>query len=296
VHYAHFVAADDPHLPREPLNPMDVSYPPPVDQLLSLGDPDARDLRDYRTLGITEEHVSVLIQVMRDERLSWVAQELGEEDAPFWAPVHAWRALGQLRAERAVDPLIAHLFDNPEDDWVLDELPEVLGMIGAASLEPVRAALARAAAEPDFHLITTLANALREIAQRHPPLRDLAVGILTERLEEWAHQRPDINAWLISTLLDLSATEASPVMQAAFEAGAVADSITGDWEDAQVELGLLEKRTTPRPRYTHWGSGELYTPRPRPAKPAPIPGSDSAAAKARSLRKAQKQKAKRKRR
>jgi hypothetical protein len=37
-------------------------------------------------------------------------------------------------------------------------------------------------------------------------------------------------------------------MQAAFEAGAVEQGLTGDWEDVQVELGLLPERQT-EPRY-----------------------------------------------
>lgn len=268
--------------------PMDVSYPPPLDQLLSLGDPDSSDWLDYRALGITDEHVPLLIDVMRDERLSWDSFQEGEDEARYWAPVHAWRALGQLRPEQAVDPLLTHLVRHQEDDWAMEEIPEVLGTIGVAALVPVADALARAATESESALVPVLATALKEIAHRHPPLRDRAVGLLIGQLIEWAEQSGEVNAWLVSALLDLRAVESAGVIQAAFEAGDVDESINGDWEDVQVGLGLLARRTTPRPRYTHWGAGEPFTAPPRPPKPAPIPGSNSAAAKARSLRKAQK--------
>src|SRR5579864_7878643 len=48
--------------------------------------------------------------------------------------VHAWRALGQLRAVEAVEPLL-ELFDRLEDDdWVHEELPAVFGLIGPARI------------------------------------------------------------------------------------------------------------------------------------------------------------------
>lgn len=274
---------------------MDVSYPPPVDQLLALGDPEIEDWRDYRALGLSDEHAPVLIEVLQDARLSGGAQEPGEDDAPFWAPLHAWRALGQLRAEAAIDPLLRYLVNNPEDDWALSEGPEVLAMIGPAAIKPVRDALVRAAAEPNLIHVATLGSALREIAQGHPEWRDRAVEVLTEQLWEFARQSPAVNAEVVSSLVDLDATEAAPVIQAAFEADAVDETFYGDWEDVQVELGLLAERITPRPRYRGFGLDEPWL--PRRARPAPpIPGSDSAGAKARERRKAQKKKSKRKRR
>lgn len=39
-----------------------------------------------------------------------------------WAPVHAWRALGQLRATEAIEPLIT-LFHDVEDEWNNFDLP-----------------------------------------------------------------------------------------------------------------------------------------------------------------------------
>jgi len=69
------------------------------------------------------------------------ALDESDDDLLFFAPIHAWRVLGQLRAEVAVRPLI-DLFEkrDAKDDWFLSDLPKALGMIGPAGIPPVAAA------------------------------------------------------------------------------------------------------------------------------------------------------------
>lgn len=72
------------------------SYPPPVDKLLTFGD--CRKLPErpnYLELGLGPEHIPALIRMATSEELNHADSESSE----VWAPVHAWRALGQLRAE-----------------------------------------------------------------------------------------------------------------------------------------------------------------------------------------------------
>ena len=45
------------------------------------------------------------------------------ESREVWAPLHAWRALGQLEVEEAVAPLLAYLRTADEDDAAHAELP-----------------------------------------------------------------------------------------------------------------------------------------------------------------------------
>jgi hypothetical protein len=53
------------------------------------------------------------------------------------------------------------------------------------------------------------------------------------------------------------------VMERAFAADRVDISIPGDWEDVQVELGLIEERQTPRPQYhTFWDLPNPVPPEP----------------------------------
>ncbi|MEL6938387.1 MAG: hypothetical protein AAFO84_04260 [Cyanobacteria bacterium J06598_1] len=52
--------------------------------------------------------IPALIQMVTDEELNWASGESTE----VWAPTHAWRALGQLRAKSAVDTLIGLLVNE----------------------------------------------------------------------------------------------------------------------------------------------------------------------------------------
>ena len=220
-------------------------YEPPVDRLLTHGDP--REMRgewpDYRALGLAEEHVADLIRMATDPDLNWA----DEDDPKVWAPVHAWRALGQLRAVAAVEPLL-ELHDELDDsDWLMSELPQVFALIGPAAMPPLVAYLADA--QHDVWPRVSAADALAKIGQRHPEARDQCVAALSQMLEKHAENDDILNGRIISGLIDLKAVEAAPVMEQAFAADNVDDTIVGDWEDVQVLLGLLTERLTPPSPY-----------------------------------------------
>lgn len=253
-------------------------YAPPVDRLLKLGDQG----RDYRVMGLTEEHVPELLRMAADRALSGP----GTPSAQRYARWHAWNALGQLGDSRAVEPLLAVLTEEWESDDVFETIPAVLGQIGAAALPDLRAMLADPAAEGDLRIAA--ANAVSEVGHSHPDARGEAVEALTWQLRSWAEQSEFLNGFLIGYLADFKAVEAAPLIQEAFEAGAVDELVRGDWEDVQIELGLLENRIT-EPREPEWGAGE--GPAASPASRA----SAKAKAKEKSRRKAARESRKRNR-
>ena len=76
-------------------------YQPPVDQLLSYGNPGTptAEWPDYvGEFGLTAEHIPDLIRMATDRKLNLA----NVDSLEVWAPLHAWRALGQLRAEAAI--------------------------------------------------------------------------------------------------------------------------------------------------------------------------------------------------
>jgi hypothetical protein len=240
---------------------MDTSYSPPVAQLLDLGEEPARQRPwpDYVALGLTPEHVPELLRLLTDPEV----QEYREgSPGGFWPPIHAWRALGQLQAEEALQPLFKLLHEPDEGDWISSEIPRVLGMIGPAAISTAR----RMAAREDLDAYTRYAamSVLTAVATRWPEARDQCVEVLTAFLRNWEDQEPEFNASVIAELVEMNATESAPLMAAAFQSEAVDLSMNGDWEDVQVELGLLAERITPRPSYFPF---RLRTPSARTAAP-----------------------------
>lgn len=210
-------------------------YQPPVASLLTYGESERlppEQWPDYQELGIGREQIPELIQMATDEELN----DADTEKTEVWAPLHAWRTLGQLRAVEAVEPLL-ELFNRLEDDdWVHEELPDVFSLIGPAVLPQLRAYLADLS--HDEYSQGSVIHSIEEIGKRWPDAREESIAILTERLERFEENDPGVNGFLVAAMLDLRATEAAPVIKRAFDEGSVDWMVAGDWNDVQVELGL----------------------------------------------------------
>ena len=228
-------------------SPRPQQYSHPVSQLLAIGDVRGqREWLDYpATYGLTLDHVPDLIRMMQDEGLNWANSESDE----VWAPIHAWRTLGQLRAKSAIDAFIENLpnIDNYDNDWEQEDYPIVLAMIGPAAIPALTAYLANG--ENGIWSRIAAADALGKIGQRYPAARDECVAILTTQLEQHKQQDKSLNAIIILNLRNLDALESIPAIEAAFKADKVDLSLQGDWEEVQIKMGLLDERITPKPEY-----------------------------------------------
>lgn len=230
---------------------------PPMERLLTYGEshritPD--EWPDYRELGMGPEQIPALIRMATDEELNLAAAESTE----VWAPLHAWRALGQLRAVEAVEPLL-ELFERlEEDDWVHEELPVVFGLIGSTAL-PALAAYLADLSHTDSSRISAIAS-IEEIGKRWPDARGEALAMLEERLERFEENEPDVNAFLVEALVELGAKEAAPLIERAFAEGYVDPIVMGDWEDVQVELGLKSAEEVAPKQVSKWRESLLPSP------------------------------------
>lgn len=224
-------------------------YPYPVSRLLNLGDPRERhEWPVYTALGLTNEHVPDLIRMMLDDDLN----NADGESREVWAPLHAWRALGQLRAVDAIEPLLSLLrrIDEQDDDWVGEELPRVFSMIGAPAIPALSAYLADAA--HGLYARIAAAHSLEWIARRYTSAREQSFAAISVQLERYTEHDPTLNAFLISYLLDLEAVEVAPLIERAFASDQVDLAVAGDWEDAQIELGLKTERAYPLKKDRRW--------------------------------------------
>jgi hypothetical protein len=75
------------------------AYSEPVQQLIRLGDDQESKWPDYLKKGLSQEDIPELIRLVQDVDLRWMVVGPEDEDPPEWfAQIHAWRALGQLKA------------------------------------------------------------------------------------------------------------------------------------------------------------------------------------------------------
>jgi len=219
-----------------------ISYPPPVDKLLTYGKPElseAEDWPNYLELGFTPEHIPDLIRLATDKELN----EGDPESLEVWSPIHAWRTLGQLHAETAVEPLL-HLYEEmSDDDWIVSELPRVYGMIGPAAIPILKAYVADASHDESARI--NAQTGLEEIGTMHPDARNECIAALSQQLELFEENDPTLNAYLITSLVELEALEALPLIERVFAADRVDEFLTGDWDNVQVEFGLKEAPLRP---------------------------------------------------
>ncbi|XHX76822.1 MAG: hypothetical protein RBJ76_20640 [Stenomitos frigidus ULC029] len=214
------------------------TYHDPVAKLLTYGDCHEMDLREWHnypeTVGLTIEDVPELIRMATDPTL-W---ELESDALTVWAPIHAWRSLGQLHAEAAIVPL-TQLFHERDSDWITEEMPQVYAMLGPAAIP----ALADYLSDTSHEALArnTAVDCLLDIARSHPDSRDACVAPMLRQLESFADNDIDLNTILIADLLDLKAVEAAPLIEQAFATENVDEFMVGTWAGIQVELGLKQE-------------------------------------------------------
>ena len=152
--------------------------------------------------------------------------------------MHAWRALGQLRAVEAVQPLldIQDELDELDDDWYLEEFHHVFGLIGPPAIEPLAAYLSDDS-HGEFPRVKA-ANGLREIVRRFPEAREQVVAILTAELARNQADLGSLNGFLVGDLIELEAVESAETIERAFAANVIDPMVAGDWGDVRRELGV----------------------------------------------------------
>ena len=222
------------------------AYPEPVRALLQAGEDQSVDVAEWQdyaaTFGLTDADIEPLIRLACDPAL----RDEATDSIEAWAPMHAWRALAQLRAEAAVAPLLALLerLDADDDIGAEDEMPVVFGIIGAPAI-PHMAAFLADRSKPTF-VTADAAGSLAQIALRHPECRAECIEVLMRVLRPHADANSVVNGFAVGRLLDLSAVEAIDAIRAAFRSGVVDASISGDFEDVEIAFGLRARRTKPR--------------------------------------------------
>ena len=232
------------------------TYAPEVRQLFNLGRPNAWPQRGELPEDVTldeyvhrfnlrKEHLPELLQLVRI--LAEPQTEENWDEVSGYAPIHAWRAIGELQTVEAVQPLLELLpaFGDTGDAWFIEEFPHVFGMIGPAALD-VLASYFEDGNYDQFDRHTAAAG-MNCIAERHPEARSQVLELMTAALDRQEEQAWEFYGFLICTLVDMQAVEAAESIERAFAADLVADDICGDWFYVKEQLGV-EGMGLPMPR------------------------------------------------
>lgn len=207
--------------------------------------------KSYLDYGFSSKDVPHLIPLLTDESL----YDAPENSNDIWVPLYAWRILGALKSDEAIQPLIDMFEFAPDDDWVLTDIPYALGMIGRAAIEPLfKTLLNESFAE--FSRVAA-SDSLIQIAKQDSSLRDEIVSKLGEYLRAPDVTKLSLNGLLVCGLIDVKAIELMDDIRLLFEHGYVDISIPGDLEDVEIALGTRSKRDTPKPHYGKIAMGNL---------------------------------------
>ncbi len=237
----------------------DVQLPAHLEPLLRFGDDDTlrrppEGWRNYVSeLSLTGADASALLTLLNQ----WVRivtdadDDEGKFEASWAAPIHAWRALGQIGAVEAVAPMLAQTdsLDEVMDDWSMSDWPHVFGMIGPAAVGPL---LDHAADASHREFARTVAiDGLERIIERNPESRDAVVESVTKQLAQ--HEiAPIVNATRAGLLVKLHAVETAEVIERAFAADVIDESMYGHWAEMREQLGVAGLGLAPLERRAHW--------------------------------------------
>lgn len=212
----------------------DGEFVSPVTRLLELGEPRCScvlEWLDYRQFNLVPGHIPALIQLATDLSL---LTNTDEDDARGWGPVHAWRALGQMRAVEAIEPLLNLFHALPDNEWIIEEMPDVFALIGPRAFAMLSAYLANAS-RPTYARLVAAAS-LTQMALRSPEVRDICITVLAEQLLNYKANTPGVNGVLIANLVELHATEYVELIHRVFAESKVDRFIVGDWRDVRLLL------------------------------------------------------------
>lgn len=211
-------------------------YQPPIAQLLTYADcREQKDWANYREeFSLTVDHLPKLIEMAVDPELFH-----GEDNLEMWAPVHAWRALYQFgpAAIAALEPLLTLPSLWPDDDWVLSEVPRVIGNMGELALPVLEQQWENTTDDEDRRIFVT--ECLKELGEHYPHCQAHINRTVTRYLENYRHNTDIENGFLIALLCDFVGREALPLIERIFFEGKL-DTFIASWEDVQISFEISD--------------------------------------------------------
>jgi len=206
------------------------------EKLKTLGRP-TNEWQDYLLYGFDVDDIKPLLAIVRQN----TSLPLIKDGDEIWAPIHAWRVLGQLGDEQIVAPLIALLnqFSLSEDDWFIQELPLVFAMLGQSAITPLKHFLCIRSNEE--YARVSASDALAQIYIKDKTLQASIIDAYNHYLQSPDRRAYDLNGLIIYNFLDMKAQQLIDPIRKMFVNNIVNESICGELSDVEKELGLEHK-------------------------------------------------------
>lgn len=222
-----------------------------LNRLAVFGEQDPRQpWSDYSGCGFTVADAPALAELVGDVSL------LNPEGDDVWIPLHAWRALQPLMPA-GLHELLLTLNPLAEDDWASVELPKVIAAAGGVAIEPLQAFI-RDTANAEYARSIAV-DALIELVRYDVGWREQVMAVFASSLQVGTDDDEWVNSSLVSGLVEMKAVEAVEVIREAYARNKVDISFHGDLEGVEMDLGIREKRDTPRSDYG-WVKDEPFPP------------------------------------
>lgn len=167
-----------------------------------------------------QEAVIPLCDVLQDDDY-WEA-----EGNKQWMPLHAVKLLGMLADPSALPQLVNALILACENknDWIMEDLPIVLGRIGPPAISPLGEFIQAYERDDDFWWPrSTAVDGLVAIALHHPHEQERILTFLHELFSK--KDDMEFLSFAAGSLLDLGDPSSFPVLERAFDRGVIDEYI-----------------------------------------------------------------------
>lgn len=209
---------------------------------LLIAEEDRVTLEHIQELVARPDAVEPLSAWMRDEK-HWRDAHDGE----WWALHHAFSILSLTRRPELLDDLLqGYRYAYEEDfDWLLQIAAAAFAQFGEAAVEPLIRFLLSTRGDNDFNtgfLRAGLALALARVALEHPAMEARIAEFFCTRFSDPEENDPVFLGSITGHAIMLDKEQALEPMRAAFERGAVDESIAGDFEETLEWFDPVEQR------------------------------------------------------
>ena len=193
----------------------------------------------YRELGFEMNDLELLLDLIAPYYLN--SEQSDEESA---VSIHAWRAMAAI-GDVLLVPELVELSMECEligDDWLSDEFTELMSHFGMEAMSPL---IEAARDRPASNLAMDSCEAIVQLVRGEEDRKE-AVTALAKLLDEEQFDR-DFRGMVVMALLDLEGVEEIDRIRMLYQDNRVNILMAGDLEEVELELGLRDSRSTPRP-------------------------------------------------